>query len=110
MPGKGQYSIDIDMLQLQIGGWRGTSSLQVSSLQSLQGRDAKEKVTESTQDYNRKGILFQPHHPRAILHGGATQQHSNSSSLSHPHLHGTGTTNNKYQVSQFKLLMQTVFL
>jgi hypothetical protein len=34
----------------------------------------KEKVTESTQDYHRKGVLFQPHHPRTVFHGGATQQ------------------------------------
>jgi hypothetical protein len=40
-------------------------------------RHAKEemlkRITESMQDYNRKGVLFQLHHPRAILHGGATQ-------------------------------------
>jgi hypothetical protein len=27
----------------------------------------KKKVAESAQDYNRKGILFQPHNTRAIL-------------------------------------------
>jgi hypothetical protein len=27
------------------------------------GRDAKEKVAESTQDYNGKDVLFEPHHP-----------------------------------------------
>jgi hypothetical protein len=62
------------MLQLQVGGRRETSSLQLLKLQAHQGRDVKEEVAESAQDYNRKGILFHPHHPRTILHGGATQQ------------------------------------
>jgi hypothetical protein len=74
MPGKGQYSIDTDMLQLQVDGRRGTSSLQLSRLQAGQGKDAKEKVAESAQDYIGKGVLFQPHHPRTTLRGGATQQ------------------------------------
>jgi hypothetical protein len=26
----------------------------------------EEKVAESAQDYNGKGVLFRPHHPRAI--------------------------------------------
>jgi hypothetical protein len=58
MPRKGQYSINIIILQLQIGGQRGTSYLQLSRLQAHQGRDAKEKVSESAQDYNGKGVLF----------------------------------------------------
>jgi hypothetical protein len=45
-------------------------------MQAHQGRDAKEKVPESSQDYNRNGVLFQPHHPRTIFHRGATQQHT----------------------------------
>jgi hypothetical protein len=52
LPGKGQCGIDIDMLKLQVTGRRGTSSLQLSSLQPRQGRDAEEKVAESVQDYN----------------------------------------------------------
>jgi hypothetical protein len=82
MSGKGQYSIDTDMLQLQDGGRRGTSSLQLSRLQARQGRGAKEKVAESAQDYNRKGVLFKPHHPRTILRGGATQQHTATAAIS----------------------------
>jgi hypothetical protein len=39
-------------------------------------RDAKEKVAESAQDYNGKGVVFPPHHPRAIPYGGGTQQHT----------------------------------
>jgi hypothetical protein len=76
VPGKGQYSIDTDMLQLQVGGQRGTSSLQLSRLQARQGRDSKEKIAESAQDYNGKCVLFQPHHPRTIPRGGAVQQHT----------------------------------
>jgi hypothetical protein len=62
------------MLQLEVGEWKETSSLQLSKLQVCQGRYAKKKVTESAQDYNGKGPLFQPHHPRTFLHGGAAQQ------------------------------------
>jgi hypothetical protein len=74
MAGKGQYSIDTDMLKLQVGGWRGTPSLQLSRLQARQDTDAKEKVAETAQDYNGKGVLFQPYHPRIILRGGTEQQ------------------------------------
>jgi hypothetical protein len=56
MPGKGQYNIDTDMLQLQVGGRRGTSSLHLSRLQERQGRDAKEKAADSVQDYNGNNI------------------------------------------------------
>jgi hypothetical protein len=88
MPGKGQYSIHTDMLQLLVGGRSGASSLQLSRLRARQGREAKEKVTESAKDYNGKEVLFQPHHPRTVLRGGATQQLSNDS-LSRPQLHGS---------------------
>jgi hypothetical protein len=73
--GKGQYNIDTDILQLQVGGRRGTSSLQLSRLLARRGRDAKEKVTESAQDYIGKGVLFQPHRPRTAR-AGAAQQHT----------------------------------
>jgi hypothetical protein len=82
MPGKGQYGINTVILQLQIGGQRGTSYLQLSRLQARQGRDAKEKVSESARDYNGKGVLFQPHHPRTILHGGAMQQYTATAAAS----------------------------
>jgi hypothetical protein len=64
VPRKGQYSINTNMLQLQVCGRRGTSYLELSRLQAHQGRDAKEKVTEYAKDYNGKGILFQPNHSR----------------------------------------------
>jgi hypothetical protein len=73
MPGKGQCSIDTDMLQLKVGERRGTASLQLSRLQSRQGRDAKEKVAESAQNYNGKSVLFQPHRRWTILRGRAMQ-------------------------------------
>jgi hypothetical protein len=118
MSGKGQCSIDTDMLQLQVGERRGTASLQLSRLQARRGRDAKEEVAERTQDYNWKGVHFQPHHPRTTLRGGATQQHTataaTSSALSctvclvtvgemnalHPLRH------NQQVSGQFRLLMQ----
>jgi hypothetical protein len=74
MPGKGQYSIDTDMLQLQAGGRRGTSPLQLSSLQARQETGAKEKVADSAQNYNGKDVLFQSNHLWTVLHGGTTQE------------------------------------
>jgi hypothetical protein len=47
-----------------------------------QGRDAKENVAESAQDYIKKGVLFQPHHPWTVLRGGAAQQHTATASAS----------------------------
>jgi hypothetical protein len=37
-------------------------------------RAAEKEVAENTQDYNRKGVLFEPHHSRHVLHGGALRQ------------------------------------
>jgi hypothetical protein len=50
MPRKGQYGIDANMLQLQVGGRRGTTSHPPSRLEARQERDAKEKFTEGSQD------------------------------------------------------------
>jgi hypothetical protein len=123
MPGKGQYSINTNMLQLQVGGQRGTSSPQESRLQAHRGRDMKKKVAESAQNYNRKGVLFQPHHSRTIFRCDATQQHTATAAASVT-LSCTGLpqhsgrneclplwgTTKKYQFSQFRLLVQTVHL
>jgi hypothetical protein len=57
-------------------GWKGNSSLQLPRLQARQGKDAKEEVADSAQDYNGKDVLFQPHHLTTILRGIATQQHT----------------------------------
>jgi hypothetical protein len=85
-------------------------------------------VAESAQDYQRKGVLFQPNHLRTIVSGGAMQQdtatvaasaalcftglHSHSGRNECPSL-PWGTTYKSYPVSQFRrfrLLMQTVRL
>jgi hypothetical protein len=69
---------------------------------------------ESTQDYTGKGVLFQPHGTRIILHCGATQQHTATAAASAALRYTglllndvrneclplpSGTTDNKYQVS-----------
>jgi hypothetical protein len=42
-------------------------------------RHAKEEMRkrklQSVPDYNEKGVLFQPHHPKTIFCGSATMQH-----------------------------------
>jgi hypothetical protein len=43
-------------------------------LQALQGSVAREKVAETDQVYNGKGVFFQPYYPRIILRGGTEQQ------------------------------------
>jgi hypothetical protein len=45
------------MLQLQIAGGRKTPSRQISGIQAREGETAKEEHTESTEVYNRKGVL-----------------------------------------------------
>jgi hypothetical protein len=72
MPGKGQCSIDTDMLQLP--------------LQAPQGRNAKEKVTESAQGYIGKDVLATPPLDKLPRRRYAAT-HSNNSSLSCPQLH-----------------------
>jgi hypothetical protein len=43
-------------------------------LQTQEGADEEKEITEDTQDYNRKGVLFEPHHFRHALRGGAPRQ------------------------------------
>jgi hypothetical protein len=64
------------MLQAQVGGGRGTSSLQLPRLQPRQGQDPKEKVAENAQGCIGKGVYFHPHHPWTVLCGGTAQQHT----------------------------------
>jgi hypothetical protein len=59
------------MLQLQVGGRRETSSLQISRLQARQGREAKQRVEKNVQDCSGNGSL-----PVASAQGDATQQHT----------------------------------
>jgi hypothetical protein len=47
----------------------------VEAADTLRNRRGK-KVEESAHDCNWKGVLVQPHCPRAILRGGVTQQHT----------------------------------
>jgi hypothetical protein len=76
------------MLQLQVSGRRGTWSFRLSRLQPCQGGDAKEKVSESSQDYSGKGVLFQEHYGQDYtLQQCYAATHSNSSSLICPWLH-----------------------
>jgi hypothetical protein len=58
---KGQYNTDTSMQELQVGG--------LSRLQAREGRDEKEKVRDSTRDYNGKGTLCQAHHLRTTPRG-----------------------------------------
>jgi hypothetical protein len=62
--------------------------------QARHGRDAKEKPAESAQDYSGKGVLFQPHHPRVIFRGGATQQHTATAAAASAALSCTGLSRN----------------
>jgi hypothetical protein len=73
-PEEGNAASNTDMLQLQVGGRRGTSTLQLSRLQPRQGKDAKDKVAGNAKKYIVKGVLFQPHYPRTVLGGAAQQQ------------------------------------
>jgi hypothetical protein len=103
-----EYIYHPNMLQLLVGGSRKTPSCKLSGLQT-RGGDAE--VMEGTQDYNRKGILFQPHHYRHVLHGGAPRQDrgaaaaSDTSGGSGGSLRPYQSTNSRQQVSQFRLLM-----
>jgi hypothetical protein len=66
------------MLQLPVGGRTKTPSRQLLGLQTCEGGAAGKEDTEDTQDYNRKGVLFQPNHSRfifaAALQGSSEQQ------------------------------------
>jgi hypothetical protein len=71
-----------NMLQLLVGGRRKTPSRQLSGLQTREGGDAEKAVPEDIQDYNRKGVLFQPHHSRYVLRGGALRQERGTAAAS----------------------------
>jgi hypothetical protein len=66
------------MLQLPVGGRRETPSRQLSGLQTRERGDAEKEVVGNTQDYNRKGVLFQSHHSglsfAAALRGRTEEQ------------------------------------
>jgi hypothetical protein len=56
------------------GGQKKIPSRQLSGLQTPEGGDAEKEVIEDTQDYNGKGVLFQPHHCRHVLRGSTPRQ------------------------------------
>jgi hypothetical protein len=73
-------------------------------------------LAESAQDYSGKRVVSQPHHPGAILSGGALRSKISSLSTAPPRHNGRnegprpwGTTN-KYQVNQSRLPIQTARL
>jgi hypothetical protein len=112
-----EYIFRPSMLQLPVGGRRETPSRQLSGLQTHEG-DVEKEVAEDIQDYNGKGVLFQPHHSRRVLRGGAPRQDRETAE---PQTHqvavaGPATmeprslwpcpnTNSRQQVSQFGSLM-----
>jgi hypothetical protein len=54
------------------GWWKGkTPPRKLSGLQTLERDDAEK---EDIHDYNENGVLFQPHHSRHVLRGGAPRQ------------------------------------
>jgi hypothetical protein len=61
------------MLQLPVGGRRGSPSRQISGLQISEGGDAEKEVTENIQGSKANNVL-KPRHPRCVLRGGAPRQ------------------------------------
>jgi hypothetical protein len=83
VPPEREYIFHLNMLQLSVGGKRKPSSSKLSGLQTCEG-DAEKEVAEDNQDYDGEGALFQPHHSRHVLRGGAPRHDKgNSSSLRH---------------------------
>jgi hypothetical protein len=127
MSGEEQYSMDSDMLQLQVGGRRDTSSLQLSRFQVCQGRGCERESRRERQRLQRECCST----PATTSQDNPSLRccaatHSNSSSLSRSQLHrpvppqwekrlppSLKAQTNKYQASQFRpfrLLMQAVRL
>jgi hypothetical protein len=46
----------------------------LSGLRTREEEDAEKEVADDIQDYNGKGVLFQPHHSRRVLREGAPKQ------------------------------------
>jgi hypothetical protein len=74
VPRERKYVFHDNILQQSVGGTGKTPSRKLSGLQTCEGVDAEIEVTEVTQDYNGKGVLFQPHHSRHVLRGGDPKQ------------------------------------
>jgi hypothetical protein len=69
-------------VQLSVARRRNTQSRKLSGLQTRERRDADREVAENTQDYNGEGVLFQPHHSRRVLRGGAPRQDTGKAAAS----------------------------
>lgn len=68
VPRPGECIFHPCILQLPAGRRRNTPSRQLSGLETCEGAAAEKKEeTKGTQDYNRKGVLFQPNYSRFIL-------------------------------------------
>jgi hypothetical protein len=74
VPREGKHFFNTSMLQLLVGRKGKSSPLQLTGLQAREGGDAEKEFAEDTQDYNRKGVLFQSHHSTFILHGSVPRQ------------------------------------
>jgi hypothetical protein len=64
--------------KLPFGERRESPSRQLSGLQTREGGNAEKKVAENNQDYNGKGVLLRPHHPRCVRGGAPRQQRAAS--------------------------------
>jgi hypothetical protein len=74
VPREREYIFHSNMLQMPVGGRGKPHPANYLGCKHAKGGDAEKEVAEDTQDYNRKGILFQPHHSRRVLRGGAPRQ------------------------------------
>jgi hypothetical protein len=71
---KSEPFFNTDMLQLPAGRRRESTSLQLSGLQACEARDAKEEVSEDTENYNWKDMFLKLYHPNFVLRSGASMQ------------------------------------
>jgi hypothetical protein len=112
LPGKGQCSIDTNMLPLQVGGRRGSSAFSAIEAAVMPGMRCEVGSRREHPGLTWKVVVFQPHHPWTVFRGGPVQQHS-SSYLINLQMHKPAPpqwekwlprlpwgTDNKYQVSQ----------
>jgi hypothetical protein len=131
-PRKGNTSSTPTCCNCRLSKGEKPPNRQLSGLQTRVGGAAEKEVAEDTQDYNGKGVLFQPHHSRRVLRGGAPRQDrgtAGASDMGLRHIRWTWqvppqwnpesldpypNTNTRQQVSQsvsqFGPLMQTVCL
>jgi hypothetical protein len=74
VPREREYIFHTNMLQVSVGGRRKPPFLKLTGLQTRESGDTEREVAEDSQDYNGKGVLFQPHNSRHVLLGGAPRQ------------------------------------